>query len=121
MSNSHPDSKNYGKESPKNEEHQKAVSTSVKVSVSSIQDQISNALKGVDVAFKFEKGKARLTLSHSGSDAGVLINAYVSTDNLLDKLEQAIPGDWDKGIIAIIKVAINSMAEEAPASDDKKK
>ena len=65
-----------------------------------------SVLSGVDFDFKIENGNLLLTLSHDGSDAGVKLQLNVHSDKLLDKLESAIPGDWDKGIIAILKAAI---------------
>lgn len=62
--------------------------------------------KAIDFDFKIEDGKLKVIVNHDGNDAGVKVEAYVNSDRLLDKLEQAIPGDWDKGVILILKAAI---------------
>ena len=62
--------------------------------------------KVVDFDLEIVDGKIILKLSHEGSDAGAEVKVTLNSDRLLDKLEQKIPGDWDKGVIAIIKAAL---------------
>lgn len=68
--------------------------------------QKESILSNVELDFKVESGKLILTVTHEGSDAGVKLDLHLNSDRLLDKLEAAIPGDWDKGIIMILKSAI---------------
>ncbi len=88
--------------------------------VSEIQKQ--DAAGPVAFDFGFENGMAKVTLTHNGTQGGVAVTGYVHTDNLLDKLEQAIPGDWDKAPIAALKMLVrNYTAEQARQEDEKKK
>ena len=72
------------------------------------QEQES-VLSNIDFDFKVEEGKLVFTVGHEGSDAGIELKLNVDSDRLLDKLEAAIPGDWDKTIIAVLKGVIKNV------------
>lgn len=68
--------------------------------------QDESVLSAIEFDFNVKDGQLFLNVGHNGTTAGINVILNVNSDALLDKLETAIPGDWDKGIIAILKAAI---------------
>jgi hypothetical protein len=70
------------------------------------QVSVAQEQKPIDFDLEVKDGKIKLIVTHEGSDAGANLTISLNSDKLLDKLEKAIPGDWDKGVIAILKATL---------------
>ena len=70
-----------------------------------MEKELSSELK-YSLALVNGKLVLALTLDSKGVDSKVEV--ALDSDYFFDKLEQAIPGDWDKALIAIAKAAAKS-------------
>lgn len=61
------------------------------------------------VSLKFEGGKVKIVLSHAHASGSVSLVAEEDAAYFLDKLAEAIPGDWDKTVIEIVKGIVKSL------------
>ncbi len=65
--------------------------------------------KEFDVKIKFAEGKLQLEAVDEGKQGGGELKLYISTDALLDKLAEAIPGTIDDMIIGVAKEALKKI------------
>lgn len=61
------------------------------------------------LSLKFEGGKAKLVLGHSHASGSVSLVAEEDAGYFLDKLADAIPGDWDRAVIEVVKGIVKSL------------
>lgn len=61
--------------------------------------------KEADVSLEYKDGKLRLTAGYDGKGADVGLYVDIEPDYFLDKLAEAIPGEIDDKVIALLKAA----------------
>lgn len=65
--------------------------------------------KEADVNLVIAEGKVTLKGVYGGHGGGANVELFVSTDYLLDRLAEKLPGQVDDAIIQVIKVALRSV------------
>lgn len=71
--------------------------------IAAIDQQIGNTDGKVQAAIGVEASNLKLELSATYPIEKIVEPATTALDGALDKLEKAIPGDWDKPLIEKIK------------------
>lgn len=62
-----------------------------------------------DVDLVIAEGKVKLVGKYGGKGGGANVELYISSDYLLDKIAEKIPGTIDDAILAIAKEAIKKV------------
>ena len=69
--------------------------------------ELANIQKGeANLSIKIEEGKVKLAVSYDGKQADAMFEVSLDSDQYLDMLAEAIPGDIDDAIIALLKGAM---------------
>jgi len=69
--------------------------------------ELANIQKGEgNLSLKIEEGKVKVILSYDGQQADAKMEIILDSDQYLDMLAEAIPGDIDDAIIALLKGAM---------------
>lgn len=73
--------------------------------------ELINQPLGVEgsLEISFKEGKLLLSVKHAHASGSVGIVAEQDAGYFLDKLAEAIPGDWDKAVIEVLKGIIRTM------------
>ena len=73
-----------------------------------MSDLLKKEFGDADLELKFSEGKLRLmaSIDTKGVDGGVFVD--LEPDYFLDKLAEAIPGNIDDAVIAMLKAAFKS-------------
>lgn len=69
--------------------------------------ELANIQKGEgNLTLKVEDGKVVMVISYDGQQADASLSVSLEVDQYLDMLAEAIPGDIDDAVIALLKGAM---------------
>lgn len=71
--------------------------------------ELANVVKGeAALSIKIEEGKVKSILSYDGKQADATVSIELDAGAYLDMLAEAIPGEIDDTVIALLKAAISA-------------
>lgn len=74
-----------------------------------MEDKVIVDTKELDIIFKVEDGKLKILAAHEGTLGAVKLELAGKLDAVVDALEKAIPGDWDKIPASMLKEALKKI------------